>query len=888
MLRYYSIFSFLILFSTGLNAQQRTVRGTVKSEGGEKLVAAMITLVNQKGTVLKYAGTDDKGGFLLNMPVSGEELWLEVSYFGYLKERQQATADRNIYDFVLKTDPIGLKEVVVKAAPVLRQGDTLSYHVESFATGQDRSIGDVLRRMPGIEIEADGTIYHNGEKIQNLYIHGDNLMEGRYGLATKAIHRDMIVRVDIIQNHQPVNVLRGKVRSDKTSLNLVLKDENSVKLTGKMMLGGGTPGQVDASVSPILLNKTVKMVNLAGLNNAGVDYRGNFRKLGAAGLTEEMKTEFAQVPLSQGTAGAPDLPLKNYYFNRSGLLTLNNSFTNRRDMQFRVNLNGFTDNNSRVYDAMQENYLEKDTVVYREHQSLTNRSRALRGSLNIEANKRKYFLNNRLELSVENDRDASALDFNAQSFHQKLGKKLYSFSNDIHWIPALKNKGVGEIRWFINKTNDAQTLSMGQGIPPGFTGDETRVLESALQKVRIPSLSSQGYLSYKVAGTILTQDYKVGHTYEVQHLDTRLSYREAGQKVVLPVDAQNDLRWKREALLLSSAYQLKYEKFYARLDLPLTLQRITYHEQAYDLDEERFDPLFTPRASLQYEFSAERKLGLKYSFNRLLGNMSHVYRGAVLQNYRALQANNADLQEKAVHSAGITYDYQKSANMFFANIGGFYNHHSANTLVSMILEDNIQKMVLLDQHNRVTSTGLNAGMSKYIFGLKATVGLKGSWSASSFEQIINGMRMPFSGNSRVLRGSFNKRFFERINLLWEPAYNGFSSGGKTKAQPSFTHNSYRISQDINLGIELPGNLLWEITAKHSYSGQSGSGAVKYFFLDSKARYTHRKKKLDVSLEAVNLFNIRNYTLYSLYSNQLMVNSYELRGRMLTLRADYYF
>lgn len=886
MFRYCHIL--LLVLSVPLHARQRSVYGSVTSEGGEKLVAAIVTLVNQKGSVLKYTVTGEKGEFSLNVPVSADDLWLEVSYFGYLKERKPVEADRNIYDFALKPDPIGLKEVKITGVPVVRQGDTLSYNVESFATGQDRSIGDVLRRMPGIEIGADGAIYHNGEKIQNLYIHGDNLMEGRYGLATKAIRREMIVRVDVIQNHQPVNVLRDKVRSDKTSLNLVLKDENSLKLSGKMMLGGGVPGQVDAAVSPILLNKTIKMVNLAGFNNAGVDYRSDFRKIGSVGLVEEMDTDLPRVSLSQGTVGAPDLPLKNYYFNRSGILNLNSSFTTRKEVQFRVNVQGFTDNNSLTYNAVQENYLENDTVIYREHQWLKNRNRVLNGAFNIMVNKSRYFLNNRLEFSVDKDRDGSQLDFNTLSFQQQLSKKLEGFSNDFNWIPALRNKGIAEFRWFIRKTTDLQVLGIGKGYASELLGNTPRFLDSLNQRVSLPSVSSQAYISYKIPGEVLTQDYKVGYAYESQHLDTRLSYWEHNRNEIYPGDAGNDLRWKRENLYFSPGYQLKYRKFRGQLDLPLAFQKIRYRQEVYHSDKEHFRPVFSPRANLQYNFSVEQRLTVRYSFNRFPGNITNVYKGAVLQNYRTLQANNAELQEKSVHAAGINYEYQKSVTLFFVHIGGFYDGQSTNTLVSTVLEGNIQKTVLLDQRNRVTNRGLNAGMSKYFFGLKVTAGIKGNVTTTAFEQIINGKRLPFTGNNLVLRGNVNKRFFNKINLTWQPVFNGFVSNQNAETQTGLSHSSYRISHDFNFGIEFVKNFLWEITATNSFSRQSNSQEVKYFFLDSKVRYGNQKKKLDVSLEAVNLFNVREYTLYNLYSNQVMINNYILRGRMINLKADFYF
>ncbi|MDT4874248.1 hypothetical protein FQZ97_1095370 [compost metagenome] len=129
-------------------------------------------------------------------------------------------------------------------------------------------------------------------------------------------------------------------------------------------------------------------------------------------------------------------------------------------------------------------------------------------------NKSRYFLNNRLEFSVDKDKDGSQLDFNTLSFQQQLSKKLEGFSNDFNWIPALRNKGIAEFRWFIRKTTDLQVLGIGKGYASELLGNTPRFLDSLNQRVSLPSVSSQAYISYKIPGEVLTQDYKVGYAYE--------------------------------------------------------------------------------------------------------------------------------------------------------------------------------------------------------------------------------------------------------------------------------------------------------------------------------------------------------------------------------------
>ncbi len=209
-----------------------------------------------------------------------------------------------------------LPQVEVRSKPIIdRSGDTLRYNVNSFSNPEDRSIGDVLKHMPGISVGDNGGIFYNGQAISNLYIHGDDLMDGNYGLAPRVISKDMIKSVEVIQHHQPIKILQNKVPTDAVAINLVLKDENSVKLAGQAMLGAGLPEQYDAALNTMLFNKQIKMLNVIKANNSGIDYTDEFARPDGSTGGDPGNSKPASL-LSVG-GPTPNLPHKQYYFNRS-------------------------------------------------------------------------------------------------------------------------------------------------------------------------------------------------------------------------------------------------------------------------------------------------------------------------------------------------------------------------------------------------------------------------------------------------------------------------------------------------------------------------------------------------------------------------------------------
>ncbi|MFP4506380.1 MAG: hypothetical protein ACLFOZ_16805, partial [Cyclobacteriaceae bacterium] len=107
-----------------------------------------------------------------------------------------------------------LKELKIKGnLPIRQMGDTLRYDVSRFEKPVDRSIGDVISRMPGLSISTDGTIEYQGEPIEKFYIDGLDLLEGRYALAHRNLPSRSVLSVDVLENHQPVKVLDSLVYS---------------------------------------------------------------------------------------------------------------------------------------------------------------------------------------------------------------------------------------------------------------------------------------------------------------------------------------------------------------------------------------------------------------------------------------------------------------------------------------------------------------------------------------------------------------------------------------------------------------------------------------------------------------------------------------------------
>src|SRR5690606_27441794 len=99
--------------------------------------------------------------------------------------------------------------------------DTVVFNINSYKDGTERKIEDVLRKLPGIEInELSGIIKYKGKSIETVMLEGDDLFGSNYTLGTKNINADMVTEVEAIENYSENALLKGIEHSEKVALNL--------------------------------------------------------------------------------------------------------------------------------------------------------------------------------------------------------------------------------------------------------------------------------------------------------------------------------------------------------------------------------------------------------------------------------------------------------------------------------------------------------------------------------------------------------------------------------------------------------------------------------------------------------------------------------------------
>ncbi|MBX2922155.1 MAG: carboxypeptidase-like regulatory domain-containing protein [Chitinophagaceae bacterium] len=874
--------------SLNLNAQQKIISGIVADDSSSvPLYGASVSLLNEQGLAIHYTFTNQTGNFKLAF--SNKSVWVNISYVGYKTQQVKLDTSKTFYDIRLKAEAVILKDVTVKNRPAAKmKGDTLSYLIRDFANKNDRSIADVIRNLPGIEVTDNGSIYFNGKKIENLYIEGDDVMDGRYGMATKVIKKELIKSVDIISHHQPIKVLKDKVFTDNVVLNLVLQNENSLKLSATSQLGVGLPAQIEASIAPIVLSKKLKIVSLAGYNNAGIDYKNEIKQLGGSNFVDDISAQKKDITLSLSSISAPDIPLSYYYFNKSAIFSLNTLYKTKSDVQLKWNSNLFFDRNHLDYEGETLNYLADDTITYSDRQTIINKPLLFSAGFNVMINKAKCFLTNSFRVLLNKNISSGLIDFNGNSFEQILNQKDKQFSNDFDWIPSIKNKGIAELRWYSSYGTNWQRLNIDSSYYFDVS-PQSGYYDMVTQQTQSPAWFHNVYLSYKFPSEKIFQEYRFGYKYLQEDLNSNLSLIDNGVIIPYANDSGNDATFTNSSIYLLSHYQIKRQKFRSDIQLPFLLQQIKSKQPLYSLNEHKSNLLVLPNLNFTYNFDDEKYLQATYQLQNIFGDITTAYKGVILLNYRNLQAYTQGFQQQKIHRANVMYSHQKSIKLFYSNIGLSYDYTMANTILSDSLSNNISHAVFIPYDNSQKTVSVYGGLSQYLFTLKTKVGLKMQKQWIFSEQFVNNILLPFQLNNFTLGASADKNVAKIININYNANLSWLSMKLTDKTTLQFPQTkSFSFDQKFKVSLNFLKHFYIETTGTHRINKWQAFNNTGYFFLDASVKRLGILKGLDAELNCYNLLNVKDYTIYQQSKNQFSASSYPTRGITFFLRVNYSF
>lgn len=208
----------LLLFGLYVSAQQQVTGVVTDSATQEPLPMAAITL-RRGGKPVAFTNADDNGAFSIAVKAGDS---LSVSFLGYRKHTVRVSPGQHV-SIQMAPEAFELREVQVESGRIAGLRDTISYDLSKFADKRDNSLKDVLKKLPGVDVDKNGKISFNGKDISRFTVEDLDLTGGRYDRLNETLKPEDVDRAEVIQHDQPVKALRDKVFTDDVAMNIKLK-----------------------------------------------------------------------------------------------------------------------------------------------------------------------------------------------------------------------------------------------------------------------------------------------------------------------------------------------------------------------------------------------------------------------------------------------------------------------------------------------------------------------------------------------------------------------------------------------------------------------------------------------------------------------------------------
>ena len=715
-------FTFILLFSIVIFAQ-KTISGTVKNDDGKPLASASVTIEEiGKNAILEYAITDAKGNYKVTFTSNDEKILVKVKAFNHQTITENYNNATQTLNFVLQEKATEIKEVKLKTKLITKRGDTISYDLKSFESKADRSLADVLKKIPGIEVNKDGSILYQGEQINKFYVNGKDLMEGSYGLINNSLPKDAVQKVEVLENHQPVKILQDKLSSENAAINVQLK--KSITMTGRGETSlGVAPSLWNVKLTPMLFTQKYQWVLNYKTNNMGEEVEKENNILAFGNRFEGMRRNFSENSwLSVENAATPqNVPVKRYLLNNVHYLSAN-VLTNL-SKQWELKANASYSNNAIERESMVKTFNANNDLTNTSLVSNNFYTNQAKGEIIFSKNANKSFFKNTTTYNGLWNGDLANTRNNNIASNQRTKTPSNSFQNSLSAIIPWKERLVNAMS-FISYRDDKQDLFIN---PANYVvnlqnvdgGNNSEVVHQFLNLKTFEAIHSASIGLSKKNWTFTPE---VGLNYTNNKLlsdvngvtgNTIQDYQFKGVALENDIDfknlkpyAQMMVNYKREGLDVNLSFPVNFNNISATgtNNLDKTLNKITY------------DPRFFMRYDLTSFWKFSTFAGITNSF----GSINDVYNGFILLSAKNLSSRNTDIQQTRSNFVGSRLEYRNPLNNIFFNVSYNFNDRTNNVTFLNELDEASQQFIIkgYNLENNSKTNSFNHALSAYVYPFK--------------------------------------------------------------------------------------------------------------------------------------------------------------------------
>ncbi|MEN8187495.1 MAG: carboxypeptidase-like regulatory domain-containing protein [Bacteroidota bacterium] len=879
---------FFTFFAPFLTFSQTVkLEGIVKDKSGPLEMSNVIAFKKGTNLLQSYSITNAKGYYKLSLEAN-KEYTLKVSYLGYETKNVNVSlnsSEKQTRDIVMSESSESLNEVeLTYEMPVKIVGDTIVYNSDSFTTGTEKKLEDILEKLPGVEIDDNGEVEVEGKKVQKILVEGKEFFDGDTKLATQNIPANAVDKIQVLKNYNEVSGMRGITNNeDNIAMNIKLKEGKTRFWFGEVNAGVGTSDEdLKYQGKPKLFYYSPeKSVNvLADFNNIGeppFTRRDYFRFTG--GLRGAMHGSGSSFNISSSDLGFTMAQNNRAQEIVSNFGAVNFSLTPKESLV----LNGF----SIVNDSDTDMFIQRNTV-YNESGMVDNNETVSNQSNQLAMLKfsTTYTPNNDLHIDydifgkISKQTEMNDVTSTQRSADTYLEEQPVSLNQNLNVYYTLNDKNVfsSELQYIYQKDTPLFN-SIAEEQPFEILPTIEQDFYDLLQNKEFSTSKFDGKVDYYyLLNNKSNLNFTLGTTLSSQNFESYLRQTlEDGSVVNFDEEILNNgIDFYFSDVFLAIHYKLVKGIFTFNPGVSIHKYKIE-DEQLSTTDTDKLTKVL-PDVYARLQFNSSQSLRFNYAITSQFSDVNKAAEGYMLTNYKSLTRGNRYLENSLNHRYSLSF--------FSFSLFSFTNINASITYTRKV--DGIKNNTEIIGIDRI-SYPLNSEFADETFtGFfrygktynKFKTNFRANINNSIFNNFVNDEWLESKTFTQSYQGSVATKFKNSPNFEvgYQLSLSKYAATGSTTNRPF-------------ANLEIPFLKSFIFTADYSYYNYRNDERTyenKYSFLNANLYYQQKDSKWEFKLSGSNLTDNKsiNTDSYNEISNSNTTSLYYIQPRLWMFSVKY--
>ncbi len=882
MLRILIISVILTCIGFNIQAQQVSIGGKViDTTSGKGVENAVVILLSEGDSVLSsFARTDKSGNFTIKNESAGKRILMVTHplFADYVDNVELSGSNIQLKSIPITNKSKLLENIIIRTGGSIKiKGDTTVYTADSFNVGANANVEELLKKLPGIQVDKNGEIKAMGEKVEKVLVDGEEFFGDDPGMAVKNLRADAVKEVQVFDKKTDQAVFTGiDDGNTKKTINLKLKEDRKKGYFGNLGLAGGVGEKINNRFNNSFMfgsfkgkRKISAFVLNGNTNQDGLSWQESQKYSG-----DEMNFEMMDEDGIFGSSFSIGSSEEDVFINtQNGFLRSVNSglhYSNKWNDKHKINIspkfNSQDYNNEKTVLTRTQigdssfaetnvtnqhiyRYNTKNSFIYDgQIDSANSLKLTLKGDYyhnESEESSNGSTLGSKNNLKNETSRlntrksDKTMLSGNL-IFKHKFSKARRTISLNVDFAKR-KNENTNEL------------ISTNTAFYSGFS-DTFSLNQKTFGRTESNTLS--GKLVYTEP---LTKKWSMELSYQLS-----LNKGDNDQKSFAPgttsqydvgIDSlTNEFKQQISVHTPGAKFNYNYKKFKFNLGSGFGITHFNLLDKTRDTNYVRDYINIFPTATFVYTYKSNHSLRIRYNGSNTQPTINQLQPIINNNNFFNRTEGNPNLRPSFAHNVEITNNgYNFLKNMWnFQTLNIFFNENAITNsrTIDPITGAIVSKPINTAGNISITSwTGVGFKTKKY----EINVNLNGSVSYSRFADVINNITSFSNTISSGINSGFSKSKKDKYDVSLD---NEFSLNYNTNAQTK-TANTFRTNRS-SINATFYYKKTWSIVGEYEFfarqklDNQTGNGNIQ--MLNVQLQKTFKNNEFTLYIKGRDLLN----------------------------------